>query len=76
MIANQTIYHDKDYPSMIELPIIPLKRKRNYINWPFKGEDSMNMQDIRKWNQENRPSPLKEFEGSQLEKHWKEENKK
>lgn len=28
LIADQTIYHDKDYPSMIELPIIPLKRKK------------------------------------------------
>ena len=67
IIAKQTIYHDSEHPSWIELPVIPKEHKRVYIEWPFgNGEDSMNMQIEAKWNEENKPSPIKEFDGKLL----------
>lgn len=34
--AVQTIYHDADHPSVIELPVIPAAHQRNWIDpWPF-----------------------------------------
>lgn len=67
VIAKQTIYHDINHPSMIELPIIPIEHKRVYIDCPFgDGEDSMNMQNEKIWNENNRPSPKKIIDGSLL----------
>ena len=67
IIAKQTIYHDENHPSMIELPIIPVEHKRVYIDWPFgNGEDSMNMQVEAKWYQENKTKPIKELNGKLL----------
>ena len=52
---------------MIELPIIPVEHKRVYIDCPFgNGEDSMNMQNVKLWNENNRPSPKKIIEGNLL----------
>lgn len=33
--ATQTVYHDAEHPSCVELPIIPLARERQWIDTPF-----------------------------------------
>lgn len=35
VVADQTIYHDAEHPSYVELPIIPQSRKRHWIETPF-----------------------------------------
>jgi uncharacterized protein len=35
VLASQTIYHDANHPSHVELPIIPQSRERNWIKTPF-----------------------------------------
>ena len=35
IVATQTIYHDAEHPSCVELPIIPLERQRCWIDTPF-----------------------------------------
>jgi putative CocE/NonD family hydrolase len=35
VIASQTIYHDAEHPSHVELPIIPQTRARQWIDTPF-----------------------------------------
>jgi uncharacterized protein len=35
VLARQTIYHDADHPSQIELPVIPPDRPRQWIATPF-----------------------------------------
>src|SRR5262249_10818781 len=37
VVASQTIYHDADHPSHVELPIIPRARVREWIEAPFPG---------------------------------------
>lgn len=67
IVSKETIYHNENHPSMIELHVIPVEHKRVYIEWPFgNGEDSMNMQVEAKWNQENKPKPIKELDGKLL----------
>jgi len=35
VVAEQTIFHDVDHASYVELPIIPLARERRWIETPF-----------------------------------------
>lgn len=35
VVADQTIYHDAEHPSHVELPIIPQSRERHWIETPF-----------------------------------------
>jgi uncharacterized protein len=35
VVASQSIYHDSEHPSYIELPIIPQSRARKWIGTPF-----------------------------------------
>jgi putative CocE/NonD family hydrolase len=35
VVASQTIYHDSEHPSYVELPIIPQSRVRKWISTPF-----------------------------------------
>lgn len=35
VVATQTIYHDAEHPSCVELPIIPLAHERQWIDTPF-----------------------------------------
>ena len=35
VVAAQTVYHDEDYASYIELPVIPESHERNWLDWPF-----------------------------------------
>ena len=39
IVSTQNIYHDRERPSMIELPIIPASHERKWIEeWPFRAE--------------------------------------
>jgi putative CocE/NonD family hydrolase len=38
VVAEQTIYHSEEYPSLIELPVIPVGREREWIDWPYATE--------------------------------------
>jgi uncharacterized protein len=35
VMASQTIYHDAEHPSHVELPIIPQARARKWVETPF-----------------------------------------
>ncbi|UZW56375.1 CocE/NonD family hydrolase [Sphingobium sp. JS3065] len=35
VVATQTIYHDAEHASFVELPVIPLARERRWIDTPF-----------------------------------------
>lgn len=39
VVARQTVYHDAQHPSSIDLPIIPAARGRRWIETPFPGPD-------------------------------------
>ncbi len=39
IVAQQTVYHDAQHPSGIDLPIIPQARARQWIDTPFPGPD-------------------------------------
>ncbi len=41
VVAAQTIYHDADHPTVIELPVIPASHQRNWIDpWPFHSSNT------------------------------------
>ncbi|MBO7702365.1 MAG: CocE/NonD family hydrolase [Eggerthellaceae bacterium] len=35
VVATQTLHHDAEHASYVELPVIPQERKREWIEWPF-----------------------------------------
>lgn len=43
VIASQTIYHDAERPSHVELPIVPKGRARNWIETPFARATALEM---------------------------------
>lgn len=34
-VADQTVYHDAEHPSFVDLPVIPASRARHWIDTPF-----------------------------------------
>ncbi len=62
VIADQTIYHDAEHMSYIELPIIPADRERDWIEWPFHA--SLTGVDWLKNGYDSNP-PTTEYAGSE-----------
>jgi putative CocE/NonD family hydrolase len=42
VVASQTVYHDAERPSYVELPVIPQSRKREWIETPFPQASARN----------------------------------